>query len=347
LWLVGRRAPSDAASARIARLREQGVTVEVRSADVADRAAIAAVVSEIAALRGVVHAAGVIDDGMLHEQTRARWREVLRPKALGAFHLHELTRDRPLDFFVCFSSASALLRSITQSSYSAANGFMDGLMQARNAGGLRGLSVAWGTWSGVGMLSRLSSAARTRSRVQGLEPIPPRKALRALEQWIAQPTAYVMLAGINWPALARRVAPRPIPLYLEALAGPDALGAAAGGAGAHHELLAAGALRAELDAAPASERVTILVTQLRALLAQVLGFTSLTQIDPHSGLFDLGIDSLSALETKTRLEVALSAKLAASAMMDHATPEALALHIHDDVLGYSNQTTGSYSEEVG
>ena len=112
-------------------------------------------------------------------------------------------------------------------------------------------------------------------------------------------------------------------------------------------LLARGALRAEVDAAPASERLGILLTQLRALLAQVLGFTSLTQIDPHSGLFDLGIDSLSALETKTRLEVALSVKLAPSALMEHATPEALALHLHDEVLGYVGEPVRAESNSEG
>jgi len=346
LWLVSRRSVSTTTQARIARMQERGVEVHTRQVDVSERAALAKLLAEIArggaALRGIVHTAGVIDDGKLLEQTRERWQATLRPKVLGAFHLHQLTRDLPLDFFLAFSSASAVLRSFGQTSYAAANGFMDALMQQRRAEGLRGLSVGWGPWSGVGMVSRLTASARAHGRARGLHPIAPGKALRALEQWLAQPAAYVMLASINWAVLARRAAPRPVPLYLEALAGPDALGAAGGALGATG-LLAPGALRAELEAAQPGERVSILVTQLRALLAQVLGFTSLSQIDPHAGIFDLGIDSLSGLETKTRLELALDVQLPGTVLLDFATPEALAVHIHDEVLGYGS--TSSANEE--
>jgi myxalamid-type polyketide synthase MxaB len=154
------------------RLAAAGATVTVIPADIGDPAAVQALLhrcNRLAPLRGIVHAAGVLEDGVLSTQTPQRLANVLRPKVAGAWHLHTLTADQKLDFFVCFSSVAALLGSPGQSSYAAANAFLDRLMQHRRQQGMHGLSINWGPWAEVGMAASLS----TRFQQQGLTPILP------------------------------------------------------------------------------------------------------------------------------------------------------------------------------
>ncbi|WP_344599199.1 beta-ketoacyl reductase, partial [Streptomyces violaceusniger] len=130
---------------------ELGSRVRVVACDVADREGLAALVGTIPDLRTVVHAAGVLDDGVLEALTRERIRAVMRVKADGARHLHELTRDLDLDAFVLFSSAAGTVGNAGQGSYAAANAVLDGLAQRRRAEGLVATSVAWGAWADSGM----------------------------------------------------------------------------------------------------------------------------------------------------------------------------------------------------
>jgi acyl transferase domain-containing protein/aryl carrier-like protein len=197
LVLVGRRAPSEGARSAVDRWRRAGAQVLVRQADVADFDAVESIVAELEGsmppLRGVVHAAGVLDDGSLQRQTADRLRAVMAPKVRGGWNLHLLTRDTKLDFFVLYSSVAALMGSRGQSGYAAANAFLDALAHHRRLLGLPGTSMAWGPWSGDGMVATLDEPAGRRVRESGFGMLRPGPAMRALEDLLRSgiPHAYV------------------------------------------------------------------------------------------------------------------------------------------------------------
>ena len=185
------------------------------------------------------------------------------------------------------------------------------------------------------MAARMPPSAHSLLRARGVRPTSTQKYLRALEHWLGQAAPHVLIAALNWRTYARRLAPRSVPVYLENVAGPDVLGENSALLGATDAAFAPGELRRQIAAASAAERLGLLVAKIRGLVAQILGFSSPARVDPRSGFFELGIDSLSALEARHRLEVALGQDLPATALMDFATSEALAKHLHDEVLGYA------------
>jgi myxalamid-type polyketide synthase MxaB len=161
LVLAGRSGPSAEAWEAMEEMRAAGASVREVRADVASPADTARLIEACQAeapLRGVVHAAGVLDDGVVDRQTAERFSRVLAPKVYGAWNLHHQTRELPLDFFVLFSSMASVLGSPGQSSYAVANAFLDALAHHRRARGLPGLSINWGPWSEAGMAALLSLA---------------------------------------------------------------------------------------------------------------------------------------------------------------------------------------------
>ncbi len=207
LVLLGRSKPSAAAEAELAHLRADGVTVLTAKADVAVAAEVQRVLDQIAAelppLRGIIHAAGVLADGRLTNQSWAQFATVMAPKILGTQHLDRLTRGLPLDFFVCFSAGAALLGSAGQVNYSAANAFMDGLMQARRAAGLPGLSINWGAWAEVGMAAGVDDRTKAQWQASGIELISPVEGVALLFQLLPQAAAQVGVLPLNWAKLGQ------------------------------------------------------------------------------------------------------------------------------------------------
>jgi myxalamid-type polyketide synthase MxaB len=198
LVLVSRGEPVEAVRRHIRSLEsEHDCQVHTVRADVADAAQVSQLVSrfgrEWPPLRGVVHAAGVLEDGVLAEQNWDRFERVLRPKALGAWHLHWATAGLPLDFFVLYSSVAGVLGSAGQGGYAAANAFLDGLAQHRRAHGLPATSINWGPWAGEGMAD--DARLRLRWQAAGIRPIPPGQNLRLLEYFLSRrPTGGVVLS---------------------------------------------------------------------------------------------------------------------------------------------------------
>jgi acyl transferase domain-containing protein/acyl carrier protein len=303
LTLVGRRDPSESARAAVASLQQAGAQVAVVQADVSSSSQMAQVLAEIdrdvPPLRGIIHAAGVIDDGLLLQQDWERFTGVLAPKVAGAWNLHTLTLGRELDFFVMFSSMAAVVGSIGQGSYAAANAFLDGLAAHRRAQGLSGLSINWGPWAEVGMAAS-HRGVREQTRLMGVRTIAPEAGLQILERLLSQRVAQIGVMPVDWGEFPSGAA---VPSLLADVIsqGAHADSAASRGSG-RRELL-----ESLFKAAP-EERQSMLETYLREQLAQVLG-SSASELDVQQPLANLGIDSLMAVELRTRIQTDLSVVL--------------------------------------
>ncbi|XXY48826.1 amino acid adenylation domain-containing protein [Sorangium sp. So ce269] len=323
LALVTRSAAMAPAQAEaVAALEAAGAQVIVAAADVADRAELARALADIAArlppLRGVIHAAGVLDDGVVLHQSLERLRRVTAPKVLGGWNLHALTRGAPLDFFVLYSSGASLFGAPGQSNYAAANAFLDALAHHRRAIGLPGLSVNWGAFSEVGLAAaQANRGARLAERGSGsITPAEGNAILGRLLDAGATQVGVMPLDLRQWTALHPGARSSP---WLSELIEAPAAEARGGGTSALLE-----ALRA---AGPAEGRARALIERfIREQMAHVLRLDP-ARIDPDAPLQGFGFDSLMAMELRNRLGAALRLSLPASLFWKHPTLSALGEHL--------------------
>ncbi|MFB9595149.1 type I polyketide synthase [Saccharothrix longispora] len=314
--LVGRRGErSDGAAALRTELADLGAGTTFAACDVADRDALAAVLADVPDLTAVVHAAGVLDDGVVETLAPERFDAVLRAKARGAENLHELTRDVPLDAFVVFSSFAGAVGAAGQGNYAAANAFVDALAERRRAEGLPATSIAWGPWAEAGMARDPGAADRLRR--SGFTPLDPERAVAALWHAVERDAATAVVTEVDWARFAPGfTAARPSPLLtgipqarsLPAAAEPDTW----------HDRLAA--------ADPAT-RGRLLLELVLATTAQVSGHQAGEEPDPTVAFKDLGFDSLIAVEFRNLLGTRVRADLPATLIFDHPTPRAVADHL--------------------
>jgi short-subunit dehydrogenase/acyl carrier protein len=292
LLLLGRRPASETAGAVIAQLEQKGASVATAQADVSSAAQMARVLSAIderLPLRGIVHAAGILDDGLLLQQDWERFTRVMAPKIEGAWNLHNLTLGCELDFFVLFSSMASLVGSPGQSNYAAANAFLDGLAADRRAQGLPAISINWGPWAEVGMAAAQHQMDE-RMKLVGVRALAPQAALQVLEQLLPQPVAQIGVVDINWRRFQPGATPPPL------LAGLIQRASAQGPERSH--------FREVLRAAASEERQPMLEDYLRQRLAQVLRAAP-SGIDVEQPWSNLGIDSLMAIELRTKIQTDL------------------------------------------
>ncbi|WAS96620.1 SDR family NAD(P)-dependent oxidoreductase [Nannocystis poenicansa] len=303
LVLVGRSEPTAAARMAIAAIEATGAKVHVMPGDVAEAGEAARIVGQIAAtlppLRGVVHAAAVIGDRTVARLEEAEFWVPIRPKVLGAWHLHAATRALPLEFFVMYSSLVAVLGSLGQAAYGAGNAFLDALAHARAAEGLPATSVQWGTFSDVGMTTALLDRG-SRLVSHGLEHFSPAEGNALIERLLARPRVEVALARFSlrrWVDSTPQVAGAPflseLPQEEEAAAGPSA---------------ASGSIREAVARAPAGERMAALEDHVVEQLGRVLRLPP-EKIERGLPFTRIGLDSLMSLETRNRLERSLGLKL--------------------------------------
>jgi pimaricinolide synthase PimS1 len=318
--LVGRRgAETFGAAALVDELRARGATVAIVAADVADRAAVAALLASVPAvrpLRAIVHAAGGVDDGVLAEQTAERIRAVMTAKVAGAYHLDELTRELELDAFVLVSSIAGTLGSAGQAGYAAANAALDGVAVARRARGLPATSLAWGPWAGVGMAAALDAAQLRRWEARGLPALAPDRALAPCEAALASGEPQLVVAPIDLAAARRAFAGR-VPSTWRALL-PERAGVASS---ADADFLA------RLRAQPAAEREASALHLVREEVARVLALGDPRGVPATQPLAALGLDSLVALELRNALGRRIGAALPTTLAFDYPTPAAIAAHL--------------------
>jgi NAD(P)-dependent dehydrogenase (short-subunit alcohol dehydrogenase family) len=329
LVLVGRSGVSEQSRPHVDALGKRGVKVAVHECDVGNRSEVAALLAQIAQnmppLRGVFHLAGVLDDGILREQNRERFDRVMAAKAHGAWHLHELTRGLPLDLFVLFSSAAALLGSPGQGNYAAANAFLDALAHHRRAQKLPALSVNWGSWAEVGMAARLMDAEGQRWSAAGVGWIGVDQGMATLERLMLEDRVQAGVLPIDWPKFFERIPEGSEPAWLTDMAGA-ARAAAPAVASGPPELLE------KLQAVTPAERMELAVTGLRQQAARVLAMDDAHLPDPRRTLNELGFDSLTGVEFCNRVSRSIGQRLNPTVLFDYPTLESLAGYVLRDVL---------------
>ena len=317
--LLGRRGAASPGAARVVEaLARHGCAAHVRAVDVSDLEALRAVVREagttLPPLRGVVHAAVVFDDGVATRIDRSRLAAVTRPKAHGAWNLHLLTRDLPLDFFLLTSSVAAVVSSPGQSSYAAANAFLDALAHYRRGLGLPALALDLGPVGDVGHIARHAELSGSIEAL-GLASLSAAEVARACDELLASEEPQLGVARVDWARLAAPPA-APAPRFAELAASGGTAASEAGGDGSR-------GLAATLAASPEAERETLLRDALVGQLARVLG-TDPSRLDVEKPLSELGLDSLMGVELGMWVEDSLGFRLPAAELMRDPTAAALA-----------------------
>ncbi|MGW7086697.1 type I polyketide synthase [Streptomyces sp. NPDC054871] len=330
LLLVGRRGADAPGAAELgADLTRLGAEVTFAACDVADRTALAtllASVPEAHPLTGVVHTAGVLDDGVVPALTQERLDRVLRPKVDAGLALHELTRSSDLAVFALFSSVAGVFGSGGQGNYAAANSFLDALAQHRRALGLPGTSLAWGPWQqSGGMTAGLRGADLRRIARSGFLPLRTEEGLSLFDAALEGQEAALVATRLD-PAAAASGAPA-APLSRVPGGGPVRRASASlTGPGTGGE----DSLRRRLAAMPAVERGALLLAQVRAEAALALGHgTGDSAVEADRALAELGLDSLAAVELRNRLAALTGLALPATLLFDYPTPRVVAAHLDE------------------
>ncbi|OLM14049.1 Malonyl CoA-acyl carrier protein transacylase [Pseudonocardia sp. Ae505_Ps2] len=317
LVLVTRSGVPDAQREELVRA---GASVHVVTGDAADRAVLSEALELVGdRLVGVVHAAGVVSDGVLAALDAQRWDRVVRTKADAAWHLHELTAGRDLAAFVLFSSAASTFGGAGQANYAAGNAFLESLAARRRAAGQPATALAWGLWEQqAGMGGRLAEADLARMARVGTVALSDEEGLALFDRALAgdAPTlvpirldlAAVRASG-EVPALLRELVPRRATVpRTEGLAG-------------------------RIAGLPEKERAAAVLDEVRTHVADVLGHGAATAVDAARAFKDLGFDSLTGVELRNRLTASTGVRLPATVVFDHPTPEALAAHLLTELVG--------------
>nr|WP_030839460.1 type I polyketide synthase [Streptomyces hygroscopicus] len=327
LVLVSRRGPdADGAAGLKAELTEAGASVTLAACDVADRASLERVLSAVPAdhpLTAVVHAAGVLDDGVIDTLSPKRVDAVFEPKVDAAWNLHELTRDLDLAEFVMFSSAAGVFGSPGQGNYAAANTFLDALAAHRRALGLPAVSLAWGPWEQAGgMTGTLSQADMVRMAREGMAALSMAGGMRLLDAGRTGEDALFVPMRLETAALSNQA---DIPTLLRGVVRVRSKAAADGKAAAPESarVKLAGLSGAELDRA--------LLDLVRGSAAMVLGHSGAQSIEPDRSFQNLGFDSLAGVEFRNRLNSATGLRLPSTLIFDNPTPAALAEYLRGRV----------------
>jgi phthiocerol/phenolphthiocerol synthesis type-I polyketide synthase C len=298
-----------------------GVSVSVVSCDVTDPAALDRLVETIEArgtpLKGVLHSAMRIDDGLLRNLDDARMLAVLEPKVAGAWNLHRATRRCALDFFVLYSSATTCLGNPGQGAYVAANSFLEALVAHRRAAGLPATFMAWGPIEDVGFLARNSATREALQARIGGASITSDEAMTALERVLASRAAGEAVVRLDWAAIARGMPAAQARRYM-----------ALQGGGATEATNEDGALLEQLRGLPTNEAVALVETALRGHIARILHMSP-ERVALDRSVLDLGMDSLMGMELGMAVEESFGVKLSIMAIAEGATVHTLAVRIVD------------------
>ncbi|MBW4633666.1 MAG: LLM class flavin-dependent oxidoreductase [Iphinoe sp. HA4291-MV1] len=331
--------------AAVSKLEAQGATVYLASSDVADEAQMSSVLQALKnqgcpPVRGVLHMAGIPGGKLLQELDTARVNEVLRPKVMGGWLLHRLFEGVNLDFFILFSSATHQLGLLNRGvgDYSAANAFLDALAHYRKVQGLSALSIDWGPWAEVGMAARVRNDERLAGF--GIGSITPEQGLQAMSRALCQNLTQVWAIPINWSQLLQidqiaAKSPFLSKLSRQVLQEEATLQSQQSKV-SESEILQKlkQHLASESPTETLRDRLSLLITYIQSEVARVLKLGPSKLPNPQQGFFDMGMDSLMAVELKNRLEVNLGASLPVTITFEFPTIKDLAGYIARQVMGW-------------
>lgn len=318
---------ADGADALVAELDQLGAQTQVVACDAADRDALAAVLAEIPAehpLTGVVHAAGLLRDGVFTDLSAAQFDEVVRTKVDAAWNLHELTADSELALFVLFSSAAGVFGTAGQANYAAANSYLDALAQHRQHLGLPATSLAWGLWQQkTGMTAHLGEQDSSRMSRNGLLPLASDDGLALFDAALQTGHALLVPARLSLAAVSDAGDVQHLYRQLVRVSRPKVPDADDG--------LGRSKLAAQIAGLSVGEQERTTLEFVRAQAAAVLGHDSSSTIPPDQPFRSLGVDSLTGVEFRNRLQRATGLKLSTTIVFDHPTSLALAKYLRSRV----------------
>ncbi|MFF2082110.1 SDR family NAD(P)-dependent oxidoreductase, partial [Kitasatospora sp. NPDC058162] len=332
LLLLSRRGEAAPGAGELAaELGELGADVRFAGCDAADPAALAAVLAVVPAehpLTAVVHSAGVLDDGLLESQTSDRLATVFRPKVDAAWNLHEQTKDLPLSAFIVFSSLAGIIGNSGQSTYAAANTFLDALAAHRRAAGLPAHALAWGLWDGVSeMTGQLDDTDRARLARSGIKALSASNGLALFDAALGAVESQLVAAALDRAAL-RSSAPETLPALLRTLAPRRRRSSTTANQAADGTSWANSTARLS-----DGERERTVLDLVRGTVAAVLGHATPQAVQPARAFKDLGFDSLTAVELRNRLTAETGLRLPASLVFDYPTPQAITGHLLGELPG--------------
>lgn len=328
--LVGRRGPdTPGVTQAIAELTGLGVRIQVVACDVTDRGAVKALLEDIrregSVLTGVLHAAMVLDDALVNNIDADRMRKVLDPKILGAWNLHSLTVDMPLEYFVLYSSVTTTIGNLGQANYVAANGALESIAAMRHAVGLPATCIGWGPIGDAGYLTRNQAVKDNLESRLGAEPLSASAALDMLDQLLSGPAVTTTVANFDWPTLARLLPSSKLPRF-EMLR--KQVGSAAGANAGNDDLLT-------LIAGKSVDEVRGIIRGLVTHEVSQVLCVGPERIEPNQSLHDLGMDSLMGVELALGLEKRFNIQLPAMMLSEGPSVERIAARIVDRIIGTS------------
>ena len=324
-------------------MNEQGASIELVSCDVADRVQLSKVIEQIseqAPLRGVFHAAGVLEDATLDALTWSQVERVIRPKIFGAQNLHELTQQCRLDFFVMYSSAASLLGSPGQASHVTANSFLDSLAHHRRACGLPAQSINWGPWADIGSASSTETSQLMTDR--GIAMMDPKDGIKALERVMQRPDlTQVGVLDANWERLGSLGLIRDD--YFQHVISAPKTSSKRG----QKELKDQEHWLRELRKIPSGQRLVKLVQWIQMEIAQVIGLPEGELPSTQMGFFDMGVDSLMSVDLKNRLSKQLGLDISPTLLFQHPNIDSLAAKLIHQLFGSDAQPQIESIEQSG
>ncbi len=326
LLLISRTgAATPEAQAEIKRLEDRNVTVTVVAGDISEIGSLSDLSARInGSLRGIIHTAGVLDDGMMMEQSAQRFKTVMAPKIQGTWNLHQLTQSIPLDFFVCFSSMTSVIGAIGQANYAAANAFMDAFCHYRHAKGLPALSINWGPWNSPGMAA--NDHLRHHWDAIGMGMITPEQGVDIFGHLLNLQTNQMGVIDMEWSKYPDEST------FFEYLKP----------ASAHKNVKAANIIH-QLNSAQGEPRRKLLIRYIEDQVCHILGYDAGQSFRITQGFFDLGINSLTSMEFRNNLQHDLGCRLPSTLVFDYPTIKKLVDYLLAEVLNDEEHNDGVFS----
>ena len=326
LALVSRNAPSQAAKDVIARLSEKGVRVSVLQGNIAEKTDADRILQNLEVpIKGIIHAAGVLADGVLQQMSWEQFAKVTAAKVKGTWYLHQLTKEKDLDFFVCFSSIASLLGSPGQGNYAAANAFMDALASYRRSLGLVGVSINWGPWAEGGMAASLSE----RMTMGGIIPLESDRGVDILAQLLSAPTAQVGVVNIDWTKFTSQLPPSlsfPFLQNFQNFEGPTQFNET---------------FLSQLSSVSQEERKNLVRDYIISELAKILREKNPQSIELERPLNMMGLDSLMALELRNKIKNNLAVDIPIVKLVEGVNLNDLVSYVTDAMVTNENLEVSS------